>query len=280
MRQFESYPIYVNVPDEDAAKERQKLADKYNKAHDFRKAAYYENVQRRKDDMTPDPTPTAAGAYYEAEVLKYLKIVKSVPIGRVLLDTFREDETVWIIPISEEERRRGKNEGGCGGCEAYTHDSNGSKGYSGTRIYYNPGETFSNGKWRKNDDTLFHELVHAYRATIGANKESRMLNGYENGEEFIATIMENIYVSSAAGTQFLSQYDNATYVSKQQAYDIYAKDAEILKALKFFVNNDPLIWAMARRLDPPFNPWRDQPKLEKQWLRANAHLKLKQLPLY
>lgn len=279
MRQFETYPIFVNVPDEDAAKERQKHVDKYNKAQDFRKAAYYENVQRRKDDMTADPTPTAAGAYYENYVLKYLNIVKKVPIGRVLLDTFREDETVWIIPISPEEQHKGRNEGGCA-CEAYTHDSNSSKDYKGIRIYYNPGETFDNGKWRKNDDTLFHELVHAYRATIGAKREDRSLNGYENGEEFVATIMENLYVSSASGTRFLSQYNNATVVTQREAYGIYEKDAEIIKALKYFIYNDPLIWAMARRLDPPFNPWRDQPKLEKLWLRANAHLKLKQLPAY
>ena len=110
-------------------------------------------------------------------------------------------------------------------------------------------------------------------------ENSEWIKDYNNKEEFIATIMENLYVSSRGGSQFYSHYTPpVSMVSKQQLYERYARSEDLINWFKRCTFSDSFIWAMARRKDPPFNPWRDREELEKKWVKANQKRGIKKFP--
>lgn len=274
MRQYEDYPIYINVPPEGLAVEREKQIAAYAAKQDFRKTAWLRNVQKRLDEITIDPVPNPFGRAYEDEVVKHLNLIRSTPIGKVTLDSLNRNEKVWIIPLSDEERKTD-----CDNCAAYVFPSPPAEG-GGIRLYYSPQETLNGKKWEiSSDDTFFHEVVHALRfGWSGSWDKANWINGYQDQEEFIATIMENLYISSRGKKQFYSRYLKPTMMAKEELYNFYSQDADLILWFKRVTFSDSFIWAMARRTDPPFNPWRDRPELERRWLRIYGKYGVKKFP--
>lgn len=263
MRQYENYPIHINAPPEALRIKREKLIAENAAKNNFRETARLRNVQKRLDEIAIDLAPTAIARAFESEVVKHLDVIKSTPIGRVTLDSLNPKEKVWILPLSDEERKTD-----CNNCAAYVFPSPASEG-GGIRLYYSPAETLKGTKWEiTSDDTFFHEIVHALRfGWSGSWEKAVWVNGYQDQEEFIATIMENMYISSSGKTRFYSRYLRPTMMSKEEAYNFYSQDVEVISWFKRCTFSDPFIWAMARRTDPPFNPWRDRSVLEEKWLK-------------
>jgi hypothetical protein len=140
----------------------------------------------------------------------------------------------------------------------------------GIRVYFNP--TDWKGQWQTADDVLFHELVHAYRmGRIGYEA----LNGtgmtdYTDGEEFLALHLQNMYLADRGSQRFYLAYNRpALNGSKDEAYEFYARSAEVPMALRYFRDTEPLAIACSHWKAPAagFNPWRDQPQIEQAYLK-------------
>lgn len=267
MRQYGAYPIFINAPPEAIKAKREKQIVQHAAKQNFRETARLRNVQKYLDDITIDPAPTAIARAFENEVIKHLDLIGSWPIGRVTLDSLNPKEKVWIIPLSDDERKTD-----CNNCSAYVRSATAAGG-GGIRLYYSPAEALIGNKWViSSDDTLYHEIVHALRfGWSGAWEKTEWIDDYEDQEEFIATIMENLYISSRGGTQFYNRYiQPSSMLSKQKLYDLYSQNERLINWFKRCTFSDSFIWAMARRTDPPFNPWRDRPELENKWVKANS----------
>ncbi|MEQ1763120.1 MAG: hypothetical protein ABL984_08250 [Pyrinomonadaceae bacterium] len=266
MRQYKEYPIYINVPPPALKATREKLLTEHGAKQNFRETARLRNVQKYLDDIQVDPAPNSHALAYENMVVKHLDLIASRPIGKVTLDSLNPKEKIWIIPLSDDERPAD-----CNNCEAYVRSTT-AEGGGGIRLYYSPGEALIANKWViSTDDTFYHEIVHALRfGWSGSWEKLEWIDDYENQEEFIATIMENLYVSSRGGNQFYSRYiQPSLMLSKQKLYELYARDERLITWFRRCTFGDSFIWAMARRTDPPFNPWRDRAELENKWLKAN-----------
>lgn len=275
MRRYKDYPIYINVPPPELKEKREKLLAEHGAKHNFPETARLRNVQKYLDDIQIDPAPGPVANAFVTEVEKHLDLVASRPIGKVTLDSLNPKVDVWIIPLSPEERPDD-----CNNCEAYVRTTTAAGG-GGLRLYYSPTETVVGNKWViSSDDTLYHELVHALRfGWNGSPENSEWIDDYENKEEFIATIMENLYVSSRGGNQFYSHYTPpVTMLTKQQLYERYAKSENLIRWFKRCTFSDSFIWAMARRTDLTFNPWRDREELEKKWVKANRKRGITKFP--
>jgi hypothetical protein len=275
MIQYESYPIFVHYPDQDLLRTRYQEIAHHAKHNDFKKTAWIRNVGIPRDEIVVPGTKTNGpdGAAFESEVVKQLKKIESTAIGKVTMNSLLASPKVWILPLTDDDGKA------CSSCAASAYEAKAEAG-GGIRIHFLPAEYRINNRWVANDDQLFHELAHSVRHSIGAwEKAQKVMDGYQSSEEFIATIMENVYISSKGGRTFYKEYPpGQPTATLNQAYEIYAGSAKILAALKFYTRNDPFLWAMARRTDPPYNPWRDQPALEKRWLARMASKGVKRLP--
>ena len=67
-------------------------------------------------------------------------------------------------------------------------------------------------------------------------------------------------------------------LTKEKLYELYSKDQQLITWLKRCTFSDAFIWAMARRSDPPFNPWRDREQLERNWVTANRKRGITKFP--
>ena len=275
MQQYGAYPIFINSPPESLKADREKRIAENASKQNFRETARLRNVQKRLDDIVIDPAPTAIAKAFETEVARHLDLIASWPIGRVTLDSLNPNEKIWIIPLSDEERKTD-----CNNCSAYVFPAGPESG-GGIRLYYSPGESLIGNKWQiSSDDTFYHELVHAMRfGWSGSWEKTEWINDYQDQEEFIATIMENLYLSSRGRTKFYSRYiQPSQMLSKEKLYELYSKDQQLITWFKRGTFSDAFIWAMARRSDPPFNPWRDREQLEKKWVRANRKRGITKFP--
>jgi hypothetical protein len=72
------------------------------------------------------------------------------------------------------------------------------------RIRFNPGE--DKGAGYRPDENLFHELVHASRDMRGVANYMPVNKGYKNLEEYLATILKNIYLSEKGYDKLLGHY--------------------------------------------------------------------------
>jgi len=274
MIRYENYPIYINVPPRKLAEEREKqIADAAAK-NDFKKTAWLRNVKKHLDDIAIDPAPDSLALDYERQVVKHLNIIKSTQIGRVTLDSLNPAEKVWILPLRFEDKHAD-----CNNCAAYVFPAPPSEG-GGIRLYYSPAAKLVGRKWVITDeDTFFHELVHALRfGWNGSWEKTHWINGYQDQEEFIATIMENLYRSSRGHKTFYSAYLGSRMMTKKELYEHYSGDSEVITWFKKATFGDSFIWAMARRPDPPFNPWRDREHLERRWVQIHSRSGMKKFP--
>jgi len=106
------------------------------------------------------------------------------------------------------------------------------------------------------------------------------MNEYMSAEEFIALHMQNVHLAQRGASRFYRSYNSLQSVSKGTAYSYFAGDAEVLMAFRHFVEKEPLATAVAKWMHPAdsFNPWRDQPVLERLYLRNASIAGLQRLP--
>lgn len=277
MRQFGALPIYINSPDPKLEESRKRSLREFTKKGDQHMMEWLRNetaehpygAAKKLFEIQRDMTPTYAGKDYENQVYDVLTKIASTRIGKLLFDLLKKDVDYWILPLEDSVQEA------CN-CQARTFQGQYPKKVGGgVRTYFTPGKTNPICQhWFSADDILFHELVHAHRAGKGlpSEKTNNAMNAYTNGEEFIALHMQNVYLDGRGSLRFYKSDSELTGVSKGTAYQYFSGDAEVLMAFRYFVSDgvgkDPLAEAVSKWTVPPasFNPWRDQPYLERIYL--------------
>lgn len=262
MRQFAPYPIYINYADHWEQVRQQQIRE-FTTQHDTKMVNWLRGTAKQLYEITDDRTPSKVARAFENQVYDLLQSrISSTVMGRVLLNSLNRDLQFWILPLDAENRRSCK-------CGALTFPGAPKEG-GGIRIYFNPTDWTS--AWQTADDVLFHELVHAYRmgrvGYFGLNRTH--MNDYDDGEEFLALQMQNMYLADRGSRRFYLAYKRPRLSgSKDEAYAYYAGMAEVPMALRYFRDVEPLATAVSHWKAPidGFNPWRDQPLLEQNYLK-------------
>ena len=262
MRQFAPFPIYVNNADHWEAV-RQRQIREFSAKHDKQMVNWLKGTAKQLYEITEDKTPSAAARDFEDQVYDLLeKRISTTVMGRLLLNALDRSIKYWIVPFDAENKRLCK-------CGAFTFPGAPKEG-GGIRVYFNP--TDWKGTWQTADDVLFHELVHAYRmGRIGyANLIRTPMADYDDAEEFLALQLQNMYLADRHSLNFYIAYKRPRENrSKDEAYDYYSSSAEVPMAFRYFADTEPLARAVAHWKAPVngFNPWRDQPAIEKAYLK-------------
>jgi len=190
---------------------------------------------------------------YEQGIRTLLTNISATRVGSILLKTIQKNPTnakIWIIPadwtnILAKTQQYSEIEGG------------------GIRIHFNP-TVFG----RDAEATLVHELVHAKRYAWNEFNSQKFDDTQVNeefrssSEEFVATQVENIHVSSRKlSTQFNSYYGPPR--DKRAMYKFFSERPDLVIAIKYFIDRDPMIKEMVGLKNPEYNPFRDLEQLRK-----------------
>ena len=213
------------------------------------------------NEVTIDARPSEAQKNYENAVVGQLATVYSNPVGKMVIDQLDLiGEEVWIIPFEI------GNTNDCG-CAAFTFPGD-PKARGGNRIYYDPRWYASGNKWIGSDDVLLHELVHAYRmARLGYfHLKEKPINNFENGEEFLATQIQNVYLGYGGSSLFYKTYSPLTRSPKTDVYDFISHNEGTLAAFRYFIDTERIARIISRWPAPQFNPFRDFGDLNSAYL--------------
>jgi hypothetical protein len=266
MRQFEPYPIYINHPGRwEGARSRQR--DHFVDRGDYKMMTWLDSTGKRLYEIAEDKTPGPESRKYESQVHSLLTLIASTDVGRLLFGSLNRKVKYWIVPLDYLDRAD------CD-CGAYVDTADPKEG-GGVRIRFNPTDFNSPAKrWWSADDVLFHELIHAYReGRVGfANQNFKRMFEYDKAEEFFALHMQNTYLASRGSLRFYRSYRRLEPLSKSAMYQYFATDGLVLMAFRHYLDHDPLAAALARWMHPAdsFNPWRDQPVLERIFLSGTS----------
>ena len=212
---------------------------------------------------------------YEATICKCLQKIESNPVGRMVLGLINKQTTVWIIPKSDADLKR------CFCSQTwplkYDLQMDGSvargAGSGDTVIQFRP---------ELEDETLFHELVHAYRYSY---KKFQPMTIYyrvdETGdsqftEEFLAHQMANIYLSQGKRKLALD-YAWQEVADKEKIYDFLTDNSDMLQTLKYFLHHEYLAMLAAHSFATDYNPFRDYAALETKYLEDSSTRELPEL---
>ena len=262
MRRFLNYPVIVNHPGRywDARKRQmQEIKDiplAKRKEADYRMYRWLDHTGKNQYETIEDPYPPPEAVTYENGVIEALKVIVTTPIGRLLLGAMDRNVRYSIHPRLKEDGTNCK-------CGAFVFPGAPKEG-GGIRIYYNPTEYRDpTRRWISRDDVLFHELVHAYRMgrwTYEIVNNAPAMANWDDSEEFLATQMQNAYLSQRGGANFYLSYPGLERSAKGTAYQALAEDREALGQLNFMVNTDSTVATVAGWTTPAtsFNSFRDR----------------------
>jgi hypothetical protein len=273
MRKFAGYPIVINY---------NVHTQLHNRAGEIRlhEARRYEEERRLsiKTNTTSD-SKIENNLWkqeidrYEATIYQCLRKIGGNPVGRMVLGLLNTQTTVWIVPTLDDDLKKCN----CSQTGPLKYDIQKDGSYargagSGDTVIYFRAEL--------GDDTLLHELVHAYRysrkkyhpMTINIHTEGRSRK--ENTEEFLAHQMENIYLSQGH-RPLTMDYRWAVVSEKKAIYDFLQENTEMLQTLKFFMHHEYLAMLAAHSLTTDYNPFRDYAVLEAENLEGSS---LRELP--
>jgi len=184
---------------------------------------------------------------YDQQIKQLLTNIAATRVGSILLKTIQKcppNTKIWIFPANWDQplsktRQYSEIEGG------------------GIRIPFTPRA------WgREAEGTLVHELVHAKRFAFNQYKPQPFLAKEANlefrgsGEEFLATQIENIHVSSRKLSPKFSSYDGPDR-DKKTMYKFFAEYPDFVVAIKHFIDTDPMVKEMVGLKNPEYNPFRD-----------------------
>jgi hypothetical protein len=275
MKKFESYPIYINHPGR-WEEVRQRQRDYFAQKKDLHMFRWLGDPAKRLYEVTQDTSPGRESQDYEDQVYSLLRLIASTQVGRLLFGSLNRNVNHWIIPLDYLDSQA------CS-CRAFTFPGAPKEG-GGVRVYFSPAD-FKPGApgrdWMTAADVLFHELVHAYQmGRIGYNPSPKSMNDYTSVDEFFALHMQNVYLADRGSYRFYRDYRSLLHVSKDTAYQYFANDAEVLMAFRYFVDTDCLANKVSQWKHPAnsFNPWRDQPVLERIYLNDSDLQGVQRLP--
>lgn len=256
MRRFLKYPVFVNHPGRYVDARLRQIED-FRAKRDLHMFRWLQHTAQNLYETIEDPYPPPDAVIYEKAVIEALNVIITTQIGRVVLGALDQHVRYSIHPRFAAD---GKTLCDCG---AFVFPGAPKEG-GGIRTYYNPTEFNDPARrWIGRDDVLFHELVHAYRMgrwgyeTVNAAPD---MQNWDDREEFVATQMQNVYLSQRGGTRFYRSYPRLERADKGTAYQALIDDQEALGQLNYLVNMDPLVrtvseWGVAAA---PFNAFRDR----------------------
>jgi hypothetical protein len=210
---------------------------------------------------------------YESTVFRTLQTIEGNPVGRMVLGLINKKTVVWIVPETDDMKR-------CSCAQTNPLDYVPQQGSVARGVGF--GDTVIQFDPKLGDDTLFHELVHAYRYSykkfspicieVPPNTDPRVKQSTcGSSEEFLAHQMENIYMSQANRPLTLDYYYHLDHESpgKDEIYDFLLGHVDRLEALKYFLRHEYLaILAAHSLLSADYNSFRDYPMLEAKFLKA------------
>lgn len=190
---------------------------------------------------------------YELKIRSLLDNISATRVGSILLRHIQRNPTnakIWIIPANwtdllAKTRQYSEIEGG------------------GIRIHFNPVSFGTDA-----EATLIHELVHAKRYAFNEYHPQQFMDKEVNGEfhnsseEFLATQVENIHISSRKLSSKYHSYHGPPR-DKRQMYKFFGERPDFPIALKYFVDKDTMIKEMAGLKNPDYNPFRDLDQLRR-----------------
>jgi len=270
MQKFADYPVIVNYNLHTRLRnERQETAlhqaKQYTQERDL-----IMKVSRTSDASLKEFLWKQELEEFEKGVCALLQKIAGCPVGRKVLDLINKQTTVWIIPKSDDELKVCS----CALTSPLNYDipKDGSyaygSGYGDTVILYNT---------RLDDDTLLHELVHAYRYSNKKYKESWLMvdndgDKYrQNIEEFFAHEIENVYHSQMS-EGLTKDYKKEEPADKDKIYDFLALNLPLINAMKTLLQHDTLASTAACCFAADYNPFRDCAEIEARYKQYKAML--------
>jgi hypothetical protein len=273
MRKFGKYPIVVNY-NLHTQKRSEREEARLHKAGQYAAERQLDiRTNTTSDSKIENNLFKQEVDQYEATICKCLQKIEGNPVGRMVLGLINKQTTVWIIPKSDSDLKQ------CFCAQTwplnYDLQMDGSVargvGSGDTVIQYRP---------ELGDDTLFHELVHAYRYSY---KKFQPMTIYyrvddaaatQSTEEFFAHQMENIYMSQGHRPLTLD-YTYARPSEKQTIYDFLTDNSDMLQTLKYFLHHEYLAMLAAHTFATDYNAFRDYGTLEAKYLQGTE---LRELP--
>src|SRR5579862_1421947 len=204
---------------------------------------------------------------WEGTVFRCLQKIDSNPVGKLVLGLISKQTTVWIVPSLDIVKRCY-----CATTKPLNYEipKDGSyargAGFGDTVITFNPD---------LGDDTLFHELVHAYRYSYKkfTDKLFYVWNGgsqtQQKVEEFFAHQMQNIYLSYN-NRPLLLDYTWSKPAPTKEIYDFLASNPEMLMAIKSLLRHEYMAMLAAHSFTGAYNPFRDIKALEATYLEGSG----------
>jgi hypothetical protein len=144
-------------------------------------------------------------------------------------------------------------------------------GGSDVLVYFTPSEWGGGGEsacsgpgtsWPA-DQVLLHELVHALRDMQGLSNPVPTVNtSYLNEEEFLAIVVEGVYVSAKGGTKFRANHFNDSVLwsplDTSKGFVEYKDNGDNGEILNYYsLKWHPFFGQLANLTQPKFNPFRE-----------------------
>ena len=263
MLQYGSYPIYVVYS-------RRTQEALYDVAIDYlnegNKETYMHmtdtGISRLEIQEDADPVHTDEVVNFENTIKRQLDKIATSMVGKAILNSLYPAARIFIIPFAFNKD------------VAQTGWSRTVGEGNGMHIRINPDDWSGADNL---DDALVHELTHAVRFGWGRVSPKMLLNAGQLGripvEEFLGMQMANLYRASRGKLQYYAEYSYQwdknnklvpVWGDKKSIYDDFVESGEVIMALKFCLQREPLAAQAASFMSPAFNPFRDYPQLEKE----------------
>jgi hypothetical protein len=266
MKKFGAYPVVVNYNLHTQLRNNPKQDDLYRMGRREEEKQLYIKTTRTSDAGIENNLYKQEIRQWETTICQCLRQIEGNPVGRIVLGLINKQTTVWINPETDDWKKCSCAQTGPLNYEIQKDSVARGAGSGDTLILFKP---------ELGDDTLFHELVHAYRYSY--KKFSPMcidnLNPSPKGphcgssEEFLAHQMSNLYMSQANRPLTLDYYD-ASVSSKDEIYNFLQNDVDRLEALKYFLRHEYLAMLAAHTFTSTnYNPFRDYATLEANFLK-------------
>jgi hypothetical protein len=265
MRKFGAYPIVVNFNLHMQLRNNRKEDDLYLAGRPEDTKQLFIKTTTTSDSTIENNLWKQEIDQYETTICQCLRKIEGNPVGRMVLGLINKQTKVWIIPKTADDLKMCTcSQTGPLNYEIQPGSVARGVGFGDTVIQFQPDF---------GDDTLFHELVHAYR--YSHKKFSPMCIDYlsrkgwacGSSEEFLAHQMTNIYMSQANRTLTLDYYDESVG-SKDEVYDYLLNHVDRLEAVKYFLRHEYLAMLAAHTFTAvDCNPFRDYAKLEAKLLK-------------
>lgn len=267
MQKFGTYPIMVNY------NLHTRLRNKRKEEELHRQGQYLEERKLVMKDTTSSDATIENNMYsgelddYEDAVCSMLRKIDSNPVGRMVLGHINKKTTVWIVPESPEELKQNKYSALTGPLK-YDIQKDYARGYGSgdTVILYNP---------ELGDDTLLHELVHAYRYSfdkfvpVKLDYSTRYQRWSTTSEEILAHVMQNIYLSQAKRDLILDYKSSWGGYKKEDTYEVLVGNERLMWIVNYFARHEYLAITAAHTFKTEYNPFRDFATLEATSLKTS-----------